>query len=165
MTSGIFRKIMVATDGSELVKRAVEVAVEIARLSEARLYAVHVIELEGNSIFHSINEEQKKALREQLHIEGKKATDFVEDVGRTANVEVESIIIEGNPANVIIDLAEKNDIDLIVMGTQGKTGIERFLIGSVSENVIRHSKRAVLVVKGESADLLFKALLNERKTT
>jgi len=43
------------------------------------------------------------------------------------------------------------------MGTQGKTGIQRFLIGSVSENVVRHSERAVLVVRGESADLLLKA--------
>ena len=72
--------------------------------------------------------------------------------------------IQGNPANKIIDFAEKNDIDLIVMGTQGKTGIHRFLIGSVSENVVRHSERSVLVVRGESADLLFKALLNEKKT-
>ena len=45
------------------------------------------------------------------------------------------------------------------MGTQGKTEIERFLLGSVSGNVVRHTKRAVLVVRGESADLLLKALL------
>jgi nucleotide-binding universal stress UspA family protein len=165
MESTIFRKIMVATDGSELVKRAVHTAIEIARLSEAKLYAVHVISLEGNSIFHSRDEEQKKALREQLTTEGKKATAYVESIGRTANVEVESIILEGNPANEIIDFAEKIDIDLIVMGTQGKTGIQRFLVGSVSENVVRHSKRAVLVVRGESADLLFKAMLNKGKKT
>ena len=142
-----------------LVKRAVDLAIEIAKLSEAKLYAVHVIALEGNSIIHSRDEEQKKALKEQLIVEGKKAIDYVENIGRTANVMVESIILEGNPANEIIDFAEKNDIDLIVMGTHGKTGIQRFLIGSVSENVVRHSERAVLVARGESADLLFKALL------
>jgi nucleotide-binding universal stress UspA family protein len=158
MESIIFRKIMIATDGSELVKRAVDVAIEIAKLSEAKMYAVHVIALEGNSIIHSRDEELKKALREQLTTEGKKATDYVENIGRTANVEVESIILEGNPANEILDFAERNDVDLIVMGTHGKTGFERFLIGSVSENVVRHSERAVLVVRGESADLLFKAL-------
>jgi nucleotide-binding universal stress UspA family protein len=164
MESTIFRKILVATDGSELVKRAVALAIEIAKLSEAKLYAVYVIALEGNSIFHSRDEEQKKVLRKHLRMEGKKATAYVENVGRTANVGVESIILEGNPANKIIDFAEEIDSDLIVMGTQGKTGIQRFLIGSVSENVVRHSKRAVLVVRGESDDLLFKALLNERKT-
>jgi len=159
MESTIFRKIMIATDGSELIKRAVDLAIEIAKLSEAKLYAVHVIALEGNSIIHSRGKEQKKALKEQLIVEGKKATDYVENIGRTANVRVESTILEGNPANEIIDFAEKNDIDLIVMGTHGKTGTQRFLIGSVSENVVRHSEKAVLVARGESADLLFKALL------
>ena len=159
MESTIFRKIMIATDGSELVKRAVDLAIEIAKLSEAKLYAVHVIALEGNSIIHSRGKEQKKTLKEQLIVEGKKATDYVENIGRTANVRVESTILEGNPANEIIDFAEKNDIDLIVMGTHGKTGTQRFLIGSVSDNVVRHSERAVLVARGESADLLFKALL------
>ena len=159
MKSTVFRTIMVATDGSDLIKRAVKLAVEIARLSKAKIYAVHVITLEGNSIFHSSNEEQKKALKEQLKTESIKATDYVENVGRASNVGVESIILEGNPANELLDFAARNDVDLIVMGTHGKTGTHRFLIGSVSENVVRHSERAVLVARGESADLLFKALL------
>ena len=86
-------------------------------------------------------------MEEHLRIQGKEATDYVENAGRAANVEVEPVILEGNPANEIVDFAEKNDIDLIVMGTQGKTGIQRFLIGSVAENVVRHSKKTVLVVK------------------
>jgi len=49
------------------------------------------------------------------------------------------------------------------MGTHGKTGLERVLIGSVSENVVRRSERAVLVVKGESADLLLNALLKNKE--
>jgi nucleotide-binding universal stress UspA family protein len=56
-------------------------------------------------------------LGEKLIIEGKKATDYVENIGRTANVEVESIILEGKPANKIFDFTEQNDIDLIVVGT------------------------------------------------
>jgi nucleotide-binding universal stress UspA family protein len=48
----------------------------------------------------------------------------------------------------IVNFAEGNDIDLIVMGSHGRTAIERFLLGSVAENVVRHSKKAVLVVKG-----------------
>ena len=64
---------------------------------------------------------------------------------------VESVILEGNPADEIVKFAEENDIDLIVMGTLGKTGIQRFLLGSVTENVIRHSKKPVLVIRGETA--------------
>ena len=84
--------------------------------------------------------------------EGKQATDYVENAGRAANVEVESVILEGNPAEEIINFAENNDIDLIVMGTHGITGIERFLLGSVAENVVRHSKKAVLIVRRETAE-------------
>ena len=166
MKSTIFRKIMVATDGSELVRKAVDSAIEIAKLSEAKLYAVHVIAI-GRlySIISSRDAEWKKTMKEQLTTEGKEATAYVENAGRAANVEVESVILEGNPANEIIDFAEKNDIDLIVMGTHGKTGIQRFLIGSVAENVVRHSKRAVLVVKEESEELLFKALLKNEEQT
>jgi nucleotide-binding universal stress UspA family protein len=61
MKSTLFRKIMVATDGSEHVKTAVKLAIEIAKLSEAKLYAVHVIALVSNSIIHIGNEEQKMA--------------------------------------------------------------------------------------------------------
>jgi nucleotide-binding universal stress UspA family protein len=159
MRSAIFRKIMVATDGSELVKQAVKSAVEIAKLSEAKLYAVYVIVLGSYSIIHSLDEEWKKTMKKQLTIKGEKAMAYVENVGKAANIEVESVILEGNPVNEIIDFAENNDIDIIVMGTHEKTELQRFLIGSVAENVIRHSRKAVLVVKGESSELLLNTLL------
>jgi nucleotide-binding universal stress UspA family protein len=159
MKSAIFKKIMVATDGSELVKQAVKSAVEIAKLSEAKLYAVHVIAMESYSIIHSLDEKWKKTMKKQLTIKGEKATDYVENVGKAANTDVESVILEGNPANEILDFAENNDIDLLVMCTHEKTELQRFLVGSVAENVIRHSGKAVLVVKEESADLLLNALL------
>ena len=143
---------MVATDGSEAARRAVKSAIEFAKLSETRLYAVHVVSLGFYPITLSTNAEWKKALEEQLMTEGKQATAYVENAGRAANVEVESVILEGNPAEEIIDFAEKNDFDLIVMGTHGMTGISRFLLGSVAENVVRHSKKTVLVVRGEIAE-------------
>ena len=105
---------MVATDGSELVKRAVDLAIEIAKLSEAKLYAVYVIDLESHNS------------KNHPGAEGKEATSYVEKIGRVANVEVESIILEGNPANKIIDFAEKNDIDLIVMALKEKLEYKDF---------------------------------------
>ena len=151
MNNSTFRKIMVATDGSELVKKAVATAIEISKLENAKLYAVHVIPLDDyySSIPLAIDAEWIEAMEEHLRIEGKEAVAYVENAGREANVEVESVILEGSPANDIVDYAEKNDIDLIVMGSHGKTGIQRFLIGSVAENVVRHSKKPVLVVKKE----------------
>ncbi len=154
MNNSNFKKIMVATDGSELVKKAVDTAIEISKLRQAKLYAVHVISLGDyySSIPLAIDAEWIKDMEEHLRIEGEEAIAYVEDAGKAANVEIEPVILEGNPANEIVDFAEKNDIELIVMGSHGKTGIQRFLIGSVAENVVRHSKKSVLVVKGETVE-------------
>lgn len=151
MKSNIYRKIMVATDGSELVKKAVDTAVEVAKLSEAKLYAVYVVASGGSSIPHPRDVGWEKAMKEHLTTEGKEATAYVETAGKAADVEVESVFLEGSPAHEIVDFAEKNDIDLIVMGTLGRTGIQKFLLGSVAQNVVRHSRKAVLVVKGVEA--------------
>lgn len=147
MNSSIFKRIMVATDGSESAKKAVDTAVEIARECEKKLYAVHVISL--GFLYESLptDEELEAAFQEKLMTEGKQATAYVENAGRAANVEIESVILRGIPAEEIIGFAEKNDIDLIVMGTHGLTGIKRFLLGSVAEKVVRHATKSVLVVR------------------
>lgn len=149
MNSNLYRKVMVATDGSELVKKAVDTAVEVARLSGAKIYAVYVVTAGGGyTAGHPRDIGWEKAMKEHLSAEGREATTYVETAGKAADVEVESVLLEGSPANEIVDFAEKNDIDLIVMGTLGKTGIQKFLLGSVAQNVVRHSRKAVLVVKG-----------------
>lgn len=153
MDNSIFRKIMVATDGSELVKKAVDTAIEMSRFSQAKLYALYVISFGDfySTMPPSIDAEWIEAMQEHFRIEAEEAVAYVENAGRAANIEVEPVILEGKPAIEIVDFAEKNDIDLIVMGTHGKTGIQRLLIGSVAENVVRHSKKPVLVVRGENA--------------
>jgi len=97
------------------------------------------------------DEDWNKAFQERIETEGKEATAFVENAGKAANVEVESVILRGSPAEEIIGFAERNNIDLIVMGTLGRTGIKGYLIGSVAEKVVRHSKKPVLVVRGETS--------------
>jgi len=152
MNSKIYRKIMVATDGSEFVRRAVATAIEIAKLSEAKLYAVYVIANDEFSRTYQKDAELEKTFLDYFRNEGKEATAYVETSGRAENVEVESVILDGSPAHEIVDFAEKNDIDLIVMGTLGKNGIRRFLLGSVAENVVRHSRKAVLVVRRKDVE-------------
>ena len=147
MNSSIFKRIMVATDGSESVKDAVATAIELARLNKTKLYAVHVISL--GFLYESLptDEELEQAFQEKAMTEGKQATAYVENAGRTANVEVESVILRGIPAQEIIYFTDKNDIDLIVMGTHGRTGIKKFMLGSVAEKVARHATKSVLVVR------------------
>ena len=90
-------------------------------------------------------------MKERLEAQGREATHYVETSGKVQEIEVEPVVLEGNPAHEIVKFAEENDIELIVMGTLGKTGIQKFLLGSVTENVVRHSKVPVLVIRGETA--------------
>ena len=73
----------------------------------------------------------------------------MKELGEATGIEVREVILEGHPSSEIINFADNNNIDLIVMGTLGKTGLDRFLMGSVAEKVIRGSKVPVLVVRGE----------------
>jgi nucleotide-binding universal stress UspA family protein len=144
-----YDKIMIATDGSKQVEKAVESAVELARLTGARLYAVYVIASTG---YTPRNFGWEESLREVLEAEAKRAVTFVEEAGKASGIEVESVILDGHPADRIIEFAEQEGIDLIVMGTLGRTGLDRFLLGSVAEKIVRHSKTPVMVVKGEVAN-------------
>ena len=74
------------------------------------------------------------------------AIKYVEDRVEAAGLEAEGIIVEGHPAEEIIKYAEENSIDLIVMGTLGKSGLDKFLLGSLADKVIRNSKIPVIAV-------------------
>lgn len=150
MDNRIFTNIMVATDGSELARKAVDSAVKLAQINKAKLYAVHVIAPGETKVTqHDPRDaEWKKHMQEHLMEQGRGATKYVETAGKIVNVIVEPVVLEGNPASEIVNFAEKNDIQLIVMGTLGKSGIQHFLLGSVAENVVRHSRVPVLVVRG-----------------
>jgi len=138
---------MIATDGSEAVKKAVDTAIEFAKMNNAKLYAVYVISYERISPAYPKDVGWDKALLDYFREEARGATSYVEKAGEAAGVNVEPVILDGSPANELVDFAEKNNIDLIVMGTLGKTGLNRFLLGSVAQNVVRHTKQPVLVVR------------------
>ncbi len=146
MTSDFCRNIVIATDGSENNLKAISYGIKLAKLSRATVYALHVIDTYSLSQSWTAG---KETMYEVLKKDGQKATVKVKEYGEASGVEVKEVLLEGHPSNEIIDFAEKNDIDLIVMGTLGKTGLDRFLMGSVAENVIRHSKVPVLVVHSE----------------
>jgi nucleotide-binding universal stress UspA family protein len=78
---------------------------------------------------------------------GEVAVNHVGKLGADLEVKVLPVVLKGSPAEEILDYSEKNEIDLIVMGTQGLTGVKRFLLGSVAENVLRHSKVPVMILR------------------
>jgi nucleotide-binding universal stress UspA family protein len=75
--------------------------------------------------------------------------DFVEKMAKVAGVNFESTVAEGNPGEEIIHYAEKAGMSLVVLGTVGRTGMDKFLLGSVAEKIVRNSKIPVLTVPRE----------------
>jgi nucleotide-binding universal stress UspA family protein len=137
---------VIATDGSENTQRAISYGIMTAKLSGAAVYALYVMDTYSLSKSWTAGWE---TMYEVLKKEGQKATSKVKECGKASGIEVKEVLLEGHPSTEIIDFAENNDIDLIVMGTLGKTGLDRFLMGSVAEDVVRNSKVPVLVVRGE----------------
>lgn len=108
---------MVSTDGSELVRKTVDTAIETSQMGEKKLYAVHVVLLGDyfSPMLLSIDRGWIKAMEENIRIEGEEAIAYVENAGRAVNVEIDPMILEGNPANKIVDFAEKNDITILAL--------------------------------------------------
>jgi len=147
MSSKLYKKILIATDGSEHTKNAVDYGIDLAKNSGAKLYAIYVVD---TAAFASIPMDAAwESMYELLRQEGDLAMKYVTEKAGEQGVEVEANIIEGHPADEIIKYSEKNSISLIVLGTLGKSGLDRFLLGSVAEKVVRNSKIPVLVVRGK----------------
>ncbi|HWR25978.1 MAG TPA: universal stress protein [Methanosarcina sp.] len=142
-----FKKILIATDGSENGAQAISAGMEIARLSQGKVYALYVTDIAGCPPGMG-DTKWGEVIEEQLKTFGLELTATVEKAAKEAGVEVEFVTLEGNPAEKILNFAEKQDIDMIVVGSRGKTDVERFLLGSVSERVVRNAKVPVLVVHG-----------------
>lgn len=143
---GPYKKNLIATDGSPRTRKAVEQGIELAKSVDAKLYAVSVVD---TSAFASIPAGAAWGkMYDLLHEEGEKAARTVEEMAKKNGVNVRSEVLVGQPATEIINFAEENDVDLILIGTLGKTGLERFLLGSVAEKVIRTSPVSVMVVRG-----------------
>jgi nucleotide-binding universal stress UspA family protein len=142
----MYQKIILPTDGSKYAKRAAEHALWIAKSAEGEIIVINVLE---TSSFSTIRQRKlKKEMKEMLKGEGNKAIEEIINLSQDNGyqVKITPMIEEGSAAEKILDLAESEEADLIVMGTSGKHNIDRFLIGSVAEKVVRSSRTPVLVV-------------------
>lgn len=149
MSNSVYRNIVIATDGSENSQRAISCGVEIAKLSGATVHALYVVDTP--SIISETWTAGKEMVHEMIIREGKKVLSKVKKIIEDSGVEVKEVLLEGYPSEEIINFAENNNMDLILMGTLGKTGLERFLVGSVAENVVRNSKVPVMVIRNENS--------------
>ncbi|WP_460918485.1 universal stress protein [Salinarchaeum chitinilyticum] len=147
----MYERILVPTDGSAGVERAVDHAIDLAAAHGATIHAVYVV---NTASYGGIPMETSwDGIRDVLSEEGEAALDRVTELAAAAGVEVETAVVDGSPSRQIVEYAEQVDCDLIVMGTHGRGGLDRLLLGSVAERVVRSSEIPVLTVRvGEPPD-------------
>ena len=139
----MYKKILVPTDGSDFAKDAALHALFLAKVSGAEIIALSVSE---NHFINGISVSEEIEQINQIWTDRcKKDLEEFEDMN-DGGVKISSVIKEGSPAKTILEVAEEEDIDLIVIGSSGKSGFDRFILGSVSDKVVNAAKCPVLVV-------------------
>jgi nucleotide-binding universal stress UspA family protein len=138
----MMRNVLVGYDGSESAGKALEFAIDLAKLSGARLHLLAVVrppdfaeDVETEAMIESL----QRQLRHSVAIALSKARD--------AGVETASSLVVGHPAEQLVRYAEAHEIDHIVVGHRGHSLFERWLIGSVARQVIAYAPCAVTVVR------------------
>ncbi len=141
----MYDKILIANDATDKTSDAVNEAIELAKTTNAELHTIFVI---NTTTFESIPETGVwTKTKNILKNEGEEANKKVKEKCKEEDIDSKSQILEGVPDKQIIEYAKNNDIDLIVMGTSSKKGVDKFLLGSVAEKVLRSSDIPVLVVR------------------
>ncbi|RBW70665.1 universal stress protein [Bacillus taeanensis] len=140
----LYKKILAAYDGSELSQKALRHAVEMTKQNkESELIVVSAVNPTGPMTHPSIYEQIAQSLTEQ-------AQELIEDVKQTLDSlsnNTSTFVIMGNPAQKIVEFADSNKVDLIVMGSRGLGGIRELFLGSVSHNVLQQAHCPVLIIK------------------
>ena len=145
------RRILCPVDFSEASRNAVRYAHEFAKGMGSSLVLLNVVEPRPMAVDMSLSyvpleEDLEKAAREDL--------EEIIKVEREMGVEVEADVEIGTPSEVIIEKARERDVSLIILGSHGKTGLSRLLMGSVAESVVRKATCPVLIVKAEEKEFI-----------
>lgn len=147
----MYDRILVPTDGSDVAQTAVDQAVDIAAKYGADVHALYIADTDA--IAYSLGAEQVDRIRQgkfsemtELQEKAEAATGYVREEGEKHGIDVTEHHAGGQPHDMIADYAEDHDVDLIVMGSHGRAGVRRALLGSVTERTLRSTHVPVLVV-------------------
>ena len=152
MSDATIRKILVPVDGSPSSLKAAEHAVKIARGAGAEILLIHVIGAAPYVTENGMPVIYPEQYYADVRVGAAKWFDSISEIAAKNNVrdkivKSEVILVHTSIADGILDYAEKTSADLIVVGSTGVTGIKRFVIGSVSNNLVHHARCPVLVVR------------------
>ncbi|WP_135826401.1 universal stress protein [Halorussus ruber] len=138
----MFADILVPVDDSERADDAIDHAANLADHFDATVHVLFVASTNRDSVT-VVGSDVVDALEQ----EGEDIVDPVADDLRNHGVECESEVVQGDPAMTIVDYADSRGMDLVVMPTRGRSGLSRYLLGSVTEKVVRHSDVPVLTIR------------------
>jgi len=140
----MYETILVPTDGSTGSEAAADEAIDLAAELGATVVALFVVDT------HTVQSDAGNPdLVNTLESEGERATDAVVERATDRGVQARGLVVEGTPYRSILNTTGDEDIDLVVMGTHGRTGLERYLLGSVTEKVVRTADVPVLTSRTE----------------
>jgi nucleotide-binding universal stress UspA family protein len=145
----MYRSIVVGTDGSETANEAVRQAIDLAKAVGGKLQIVSAYEPVSNQRIRTEQRDVPKDAewminpREDVEATLSEAKTQAEEAG----VSVETFARQGDPADAILDVAEEQGSDLVVVGNKGMTGAKRFLLGSVPNKVSHHAPSSVLIIR------------------
>ncbi|RAK05466.1 nucleotide-binding universal stress UspA family protein [Halanaerobium saccharolyticum] len=152
------KKILVAVDGSQSAQKAAQKAAELAEEIKAEVTLIHVYtesaEIPVNQFnevasylsaetLENIMDQQEDTIKEKRQRILDDDAEFFEEKG----INPDKVLLHGDPADTVCDYAEENDFELIVVADKGHGKVERFLLGSISDKIVRHAKTSVMVVK------------------
>jgi nucleotide-binding universal stress UspA family protein len=151
----MYDRILVPTDGSEAAATAVDHALDLAGEIDSAVHVVIAVPFEAVSTgaWGDVTgaSAEAAAIRERNRSEATRTVEAVAERARKADVDVETAVLDGRPGDVVLNYADEHDCDLVVMGTHGRTGVERYVLGSVTERVVRLADRPVLTVHPSEA--------------
>jgi nucleotide-binding universal stress UspA family protein len=142
----VYEVIVVGTDGSERADIAVQEALDLAKLSGARVHGVHVLRPMLTATTAQLDAAAVAITNEDRKEEGQRIrTEFLAEAARQG-VPAELDTLDGEPADALIKVAEAVRADLLVVGNRGMSGVRRFVLGSVPNKVSHHSPCSLLIV-------------------
>ncbi len=147
----MYKRILVATDGSTLARKAVKGAIELAAALGASLVAVHVVPRYPTSYFEgavAMRPEEIGRIEKQWSVHGQTIAAKVAADARARGVETRTVVIQSDRiAQALLAAAKKHGCDLIVMASHGRKGLQRILLGSETQQVLTHGSLPVLVLR------------------
>jgi len=141
-----FKRVLVPTDFSEHAERALKLGECLARQNDAELLLLHVLEDARSATELSLTPPTEPTDRKLLGAADDKLKHLA-DRSLPEALEWRTFVSIGHPAAKIVEVADDEGVDLICMGTLGRTGLKHLLVGSIAEKVVRHANCAVMTVK------------------